>query len=526
MKSFINFLCYLIILSGIFCISSCQDELVSESTSPKNQAGVEISKNDLKKKFGVALAKVLAESSSAREFIKNEALKQFDCDYDVLYLLVKDNELSDNSTLEECLLKYIDKNLLFIIENEIPTLTIFVPELPENSFSAKLWNTEKEYPSVAIGDNGTGDVTAFDPKGCEFQIKARDIPGFPIVVVKENERIVVNDEPFKSECGRTILLNTKSGMNASLAFLDDVFDNYNKVITKGGREDHPIIPPGAVKYTDAQIAKTLEAFKIWGNSNGWQRDYVYYGIKSENGEGPFDNDYEEHLIGFEMVGKPMDAYNDVIDQDDPHYTSAIRTYGWTKGNLTFKFKVEYGSTTAAGSEVVKYLDMSPSEIFQLRITHGTGGGSSSTLTYHLDGMTLKMANVYLPLFRWKLEEYSPTVRITVEEKDLDQVTKTSKSETTTFAANFEYSAGFGEVVKQGAKFGVNGSTSKTVTYDLTTTLGNDELGQVVASFGDEIITEIQTEQISRPLSTITTPIFNKRYSTGLCRLYIAPLKVQ
>lgn len=40
---------------------------------------------------------------AVRKLIKEEAIKQFDYDYDVLYMLVKDKKLSGGGTLEEFL---------------------------------------------------------------------------------------------------------------------------------------------------------------------------------------------------------------------------------------------------------------------------------------------------------------------------------------------------------------------------------------------------------------------------------------
>lgn len=97
-----------------------------------------------------ALAKVLVESAPARELIKKEALKKIDYDYDVLYLMVKDEVLGDNTTLEGLLSKYLDKDFFDLIENQISNLTIFVPELPEDSFSAELWDVKTDIPDVAI----------------------------------------------------------------------------------------------------------------------------------------------------------------------------------------------------------------------------------------------------------------------------------------------------------------------------------------------------------------------------------------
>lgn len=172
---------------------SCRDEIIPEKDSQKETPKVKLSNTEIKKEFGAALAKVLKDSPAVRKLIKDEALKQIDFDYDVLYLLVKDEILSDNTTLEEQLLKYLDPELLTSVETQIPNLTVFVPKLPENSFSAELWDVNNEAPCVGIRTKETNDIPAFDSESKEYLIEAQYIPAYPIVVIKENERVFADD---------------------------------------------------------------------------------------------------------------------------------------------------------------------------------------------------------------------------------------------------------------------------------------------------------------------------------------------
>ena len=56
---------------------------------------------------------------------------------------------------------------------------MFVPTLPENSFSAELWNTETQMPFVAIRLNTTNDVPVISPEGEIGTIPSHLIPSFP-----------------------------------------------------------------------------------------------------------------------------------------------------------------------------------------------------------------------------------------------------------------------------------------------------------------------------------------------------------
>lgn len=49
-----------------------------------------------------------------------------------------------------------------MVENQIPNLTIFVPELPDNSFSAELWDVETDIPDVGVRTFDTEGVPAFN----------------------------------------------------------------------------------------------------------------------------------------------------------------------------------------------------------------------------------------------------------------------------------------------------------------------------------------------------------------------------
>ena len=90
MKSNLKKLSTLLILLMIVSCYNDRFDTIDYSLS------VEDNNNELKKEvnlrseFSLALAKVFAESKDVRELIKKEALKQFDYDYDVLYMLVKD----------------------------------------------------------------------------------------------------------------------------------------------------------------------------------------------------------------------------------------------------------------------------------------------------------------------------------------------------------------------------------------------------------------------------------------------------
>lgn len=73
---------------GVLLLFSCAEDFSETETTAKNTSTKSVPVNDnylLKKKFAIALHKAMTANVQVREFIKTEALKQFDGDYDVLY---------------------------------------------------------------------------------------------------------------------------------------------------------------------------------------------------------------------------------------------------------------------------------------------------------------------------------------------------------------------------------------------------------------------------------------------------------
>ncbi|UVO99950.1 hypothetical protein NXV86_08290 [Bacteroides sp. BFG-257] len=130
----------------------------------------------------------------------------------------------------------------------------------------------------------------------------------------------------------------------------------------------------------------------------------------------------------------------------------------------------------------------------------------------------------IPLFPWNLEDYSSSIKISIEEVDAVQVIRQLTSTDTEFAANFDYDMGKKESLKIGPKFGASGRVSRNVTYEVTTTVGNDELGQVIVNFGDPILKD--TTAMKWPPSRKREPPYflnmSPQYTTGWYRIYIAP----
>lgn len=129
--------------------TSCNDDYLENDNPNLSEQTKTIDKLNLSQTeklrldFGRAFALAIKENPELRKFIKEEAQKKFNKDYDVMYHLVKNKPLSGQyyrssnnstlsySTLRGLLLNYFENDSdLIQIENELPLLTVFPPKLP------------------------------------------------------------------------------------------------------------------------------------------------------------------------------------------------------------------------------------------------------------------------------------------------------------------------------------------------------------------------------------------------------------
>jgi hypothetical protein len=490
-------------------MSACHDDLRNDDLLENElQEEQEVSEITLKKKFAKALAKVLNESVEVRELIKKEALKKINYDYDVLYYLINDIELSSGNTLEDLMMKYLSKGTLSKIKEILPTITIFVPQLPENSFSANVWNTKKDVPCVAVRTGGFDPIPIFYSDGRETLIEKDIIPGYPIVVIKKNEKIVASI-PTKAD-----LYNAIKPINNSetqLMFLASAFNNIN-----GEHQEYIYdeLRSSPADYIPSETQKIYQAWLKYKNVDGWQRDYVYYDIEPEHTRGRFNNGYQEYLSSFKMLGtNPTAAFNKIskntdIDPKpytDQRYTGGGRTHHgykpeyWTEGQFEFMVKISIGTKHPTGNEIVQYFAADPKELFDVKTVKIGGGGS-----YRLDGTMAKAHTLELgrkvPLFPWNLEYFSPIIKIGISEIDNPTSTTTVVSQSIEYAANFELNTSSGDKEKVGLKFGTSAKETRNHSFQVVTTFGNDDLGEAFVNFGDPVVANCIKIDEDRPSS--------------------------
>lgn len=140
--------------------------------------------------FAKRLAASLKEEEM-RTFLKDEASKQFDGDYDILVSNVIDTKVGDESFDDK--IKGGTENSNARTSNVVdaatknPKLNISVPVLIED------WDDQKKQPLVAVSmgavEGETKFIKAYDSNGKEYLLDAETEPDVPVIVVGNNERM-------------------------------------------------------------------------------------------------------------------------------------------------------------------------------------------------------------------------------------------------------------------------------------------------------------------------------------------------
>jgi len=411
-------------------------------------------------------------------------MKMSNGDYDVLYALVKDKKLSSGKSFEETLAPHfggIDK--LRAIEREAPLLTMFVPSLPENSFSAEKWNSESQIPFVAIRLSNTNDVPIISPEGEEYMLDSELIPSYPVVVIKDNERMM-----YKGQHGYELLkservLTNSEGVNYK--FVDDVFDNeLNTANLHRGVNLRTVF--------DYELDQKLhDAFTIHNPADGWQRDYIYYNITPTNIVSPLRYDFVETITYFEIVDNALTIYRQISNAvtGDPYAREGKNNSGWTDGNFEIRANAfVQGRNGIANVPNSKYLN--GATLFNITYrSEKKGFWPFRSTYYYINTVTANPQHINMPLVPWDLSSYSTTFRIDFEETDNPTIVTSKITQSAEFATNFEFNIPLGETAKVGLKFGASSKFTETKELTVSQTLTSNPLGTFVINFADKIITE-------------------------------------
>lgn len=156
----------------------------------------------------------------------------------------------------------------------MPLLTIFVPDLPLDFFSAEDWDTndENQIPDVAIRLDNMTYIPVIGRDNDNYLIAPEDVPSWPIVVLKENERFTSNSNPNYTNLNTREISTGSTGIRFSANNFDPNFSSLNQNSNSGfeGASDNFIPQNLKTAYTTFQ-----------NDPVAWHRDYTYYGLTNK-----------------------------------------------------------------------------------------------------------------------------------------------------------------------------------------------------------------------------------------------------
>lgn len=155
--------------------------------------------------------------------------------------------------------------------------------------------------------------------------------------------------------------------------------------------------------------------------------------------------------------------------------------------------------------------MAPEQVFDLQYT------TDHDNYYIVSSFSAKNVELNLPLFTWDLMDYSPSIKISIEEVDPSEVITTIQESSATFATNFNLSLG-GK--KMGLKFGASSTETSTVRFETTIHLDNDQFGDVIVNFSDNILVPYRDKTTGK----LTERKIYRKYYNSYCTMIVAPQK--
>lgn len=468
--------------------------------------------DDPTEEFAQILSKAVSNDIGLRFFIRDEALAQFDKDYDVFYPLEKDRLVAQGRTFRHALLDFCNESVLSEIEQRLPLLNILVPDYSWlGAFSVRDWNPEDKDISVAIkkGDK----LIVYSDGVIEGELERNEFPDFPILIIKENERITYSKT------------TTKGGPAIKYSFVDDAFDPSLDAKTKVESiyyydQIFSISAPDNFLFSYEVPTPVINAYnEFGGNDNRYQRDNIYFGMTNQVSTGELNTYIREYLYKFRFKTTTGGALYDATTQSDPAYADgSFPTYYYEKGdsltlyelrnkdfrmdgNLEMRFQIIYGNGGGNGSISTNTISMSIpfSSLFEydkvaVEYIHETWFTQKKYI-YTINGNCLVpkwyIANIQLPIAAgtvWNIGNTSSIIKIKAEEFDSGETTTstTSYSFNTSINMTTDLSSG-GDFITRKNSYGVSLSQTYSSSCTYVRTNETDNLGEVLLNYLDPVI---------------------------------------
>lgn len=520
-----------IILFSILCTLFSVACVKEQGIMPEEAKFVNVIDEDTAlRNFSVALSKAVCSEQPVREFLKREALKQVDNDYDVFYPFVKSTQVDENRTFRDVICQYLDGDVNEI-ENAVPTLTILVPDmtwLDPQGFCAKNWDTSDQRAAVTYRRAKSNNKELF-VNGYELgEIEDGAIPGGTVLVVKSNERIVADAK-------------TKSG-EQTFRFIADAFDpSKNEPVTKDIRytgkysfewikgQDNAgsanTMSESSLNKINPDIIKAYEYFK--DNPYACQNDYIYYGMTSNETKGQLKTNVRPTLVRFKVNPNSFDAlfddrngdkpdvrFSNLLDTDDNGGKRSEPTLDdiynalWADGALEIEIDIYIGDTNGKiGLHDRKFYDVKARDLFTVKekaISKETWGSTMFkwyvTWQYKMtrrDETTLDSIWYYptdpITFPTWDLvtnSAYSVWVFEVDSGVEVDKTLSFTTKKANKGSAKLDVSGGIGTwgTVKIGLGWEGSDEKTSTETFNIKWVNNNDDMGSFHVMYADKCIT--------------------------------------
>lgn len=511
------------IFLSLFCtiaLCACTDEVDDLSskidvTPVARSVAEEMDVETAQKEFARILSKAVYNNMALRQFLKDEAVKQFDNDYDVFYPLVKGMEVMAGKTFYDILLDYSSKEELNNIENAVPLLNIYVPDLSLfDNITACNWNVNDEEIPVAVS-NAYGGTTLFCKGDSIDSLAGDEVPDFHLLLVKQNERV----RPVES-FSRSISDNQ---VMPGYEFVNEVYNGSKRPKVQSRALDAPTLEDDYVNSLDPKI---VEAWNTMKSNPTYQRDYIYYDMTPQKTEGQLDGTIDEYLYRFQIAPAAYYSISDERDatssKSDPYIKEGEKKEHkktelpkneiikalWTEGNYEFEFRIYTGTKKDdnVGSQVLVF-NIAPKDLWEINITtkkrhHTALRHTKYTYTISPENLGRKWYyprnfGYYPRINKWDISQQSMEKTIFVVERDQSKTVEKSvevkKKYATNFKSNIDGSVkpGGSKVgdIKIGLGFDTNASTETTTMVKTTIQERDDDLGTLELYFYSSIVAE-------------------------------------
>lgn len=479
------------LVMAIFVIG-CQEKMSLDVAQSEHKLD-----HNPKEYFAQVLSRAVVEDENLREFIKTEALKQFDKDYDVFYPFVKDQVVTDGRTFRQILLNYVSESDLNLIESQLPMLNILVPDWEWiDAFSVKNWNVSDSDIIVSVDSKDKHPV--YHNGVLLGELGNGLFPEYPVLIVKENERMK--------------LVSPETKVSAySYEFANDAYNP--TIVTK-------VTPTTSYRYFDTNpgvnalskvdmrslAPEVVQAWDEYGDDpNEAQRQYVYFNMKNGESTGVLNPKIRESVLAIRLHDTNcIDATNDPTlnevkqKKEDIDSDETLLNLLWGEGQLEIQL---YATTLDANNNIVvlneNAIPVNGCEIFDIakvqRDFYHKTLFTKRKYVYIGTKKDLSPKWYYLPtpLEFDKWDPSSGSSVIDIHAYELDGTTEIEVTDTLTIQNGISLGAKVGD--KFELDFDYNGNTiERTMKYKITT--GSDNLGSKELYFNDYIIKEEDDDQ--------------------------------